>query len=206
MVAQREWHAGVQGRRDGLVVTRKRVVNAVPERRFNLFRRDDVRLGRAVQQNPDTLAASTADVLIVRTQWLSGRHGTCFPRTMWERAVAGRPTKVVTDQVGRPTYATDLAAALWELIGLGTRGIVHVTNDGQATWFDVAARVFQRAGRPDLLAPCTTSEYPTAARRPAYSVLGTARFEREVGHPLRPWTAAIDAWLHTVAEQDPHPA
>lgn len=141
------------------------------------------------------LARSGADWLIVRTQWLFGEHGKSFPRTMCERARAGLATRVVQDQTGRPTYAPDLAAAVWRLIERGARGVVHAANDGQATWFEVAARVFSHAGRPELLTPCLTTDFPTPARRPRYSVLDTTRFEEQLGSPLPSWTEAVDRFL-----------
>ena len=141
------------------------------------------------------LQSSGAQYLLVRTQWLFGEHGTSFPRTMWERAQAGRATRVVNDQLGRPTYARDLAAAVWRLIERSACGLMHVTNHGQATWFDVAARVFARAGRPDLLTPCATADYPTKAKRPRYSVLDTERAEQALGGALPTWEDAIDRFL-----------
>jgi dTDP-4-dehydrorhamnose reductase len=144
------------------------------------------------------LAASGADCLIVRTQWLFGVHGKSFPRTMWERARAGLATKVVRDQTGRPTYARDLGAAVWTLIGQGVGGVLHVANRGEATWFDLAARVFTRAGRPDLLTPCATADYPTPARRPRYSVLDTTRADQVLGGALPKWEEAVDRWLGAV--------
>jgi len=148
------------------------------------------------------LQSSGAKYLLVRTQWLFGEHGTSFPRTMWERARAGRATRVVNDQLGRPTYARDLAAAVWRLIDGRECGVMHVTNQGQATWFDVAARVFARAGRPDLLTPCATADYPTKARRPRYSVLDTERAEKALGGPLPAWEEAVDRFLATIKEAD----
>ena len=141
------------------------------------------------------LRASGAECLIVRTQWLFGVHGRSFPKTMWERARAGRATKVVRDQTGRPTYAPDLAAAVWTLLRRGKCGVMHVANQGEATWFDVAAHVFARAGKPDLLTACVTADYPTPARRPRYSVLDTARAEQALGGPLPTWEDAIDRFL-----------
>ena len=135
--------------------------------------------------------------LMLRTQWLYGEHGKSFPRTMWERATAGQPTRVVGDQHGSPTYTVDLARATWELVARGTTGLFHVTNAGEATWYDVAARVFAAAGRPELLSPCATSDYPTPARRPAYSVLDGARL-RAAGVVMRPWTEALDDFLSVV--------
>ena len=144
------------------------------------------------------LAHSDAESLIVRTQWLFGVHGKSFPRTMWERARAGEATRVVRDQCGRPTYTGDLAPAVWRLIADGARGVLHVANAGEATWFDVAARVFRRAGRPELVTPCVSADYPTPARRPRYSVLDTSRADQVLGGPLPKWEDAVDRFLATV--------
>jgi len=143
----------------------------------------------------EALRRSGADWLIVRTQWLFGVNGKSFPRTMWERACAGLATKVVTDQTGRPTYSRDVAPAVWKLIDGGVSGVMHIANDGEATWFDVAARVFERAGRRDLLTACSTADFPTPARRPRYSVLDTTRLDEQLGGPLPPWADAVDRLL-----------
>lgn len=138
------------------------------------------------------IRASGAEHLIVRTQWLFGEHGRSFPRTMWERARRGERTRVVNDQWGRPTYAPDLAAATWALVGGPARGTLHVTNAGEpATWYDAARVVFEAAGAAELLSPCETSEYPTPARRPKYGVLGTTRLESETGVTMPLWRDAL---------------
>jgi dTDP-4-dehydrorhamnose reductase len=143
----------------------------------------------------EALRRSGADWLIVRTQWLFGVNGKSFPRTMWERARAGLATKVVTDQTGRPTYSHDVARAVWKLIDGGVSGVMHIANDGEATWFEVAARVFERAGRQDLLTACSTADFPTPARRPRYSVLDTTRLDEQLGGPLPSWADAVDRFL-----------
>ncbi len=143
----------------------------------------------------DQLACSGASFLLVRTQWLFGVHGRSFPRTMWERVCRGQATRVVADQTGRPTYTLDLAHAVWRLLSRGARGILHVANSESATWYDVANRVFSRAGRADLLIACTTAEYPTSARRPAHSVLDTRNAEALLGEPLPSWVDGIDRFL-----------
>lgn len=140
------------------------------------------------------LLDSGARALVLRTQWLYGLHGKSFPRTMWERARAGSATRVVADQRGSPTSTVDLARATWQLVAAGTTGLFHAANAGEASWYDVAARVFAEAGRPDLVSPCGTADYPTPARRPAYSVLDGARL-RAAGVAMRPWEAALDEFL-----------
>lgn len=147
--------------------------------------------------------SSHAHALVVRTQWLFGPDGTSFPRTMWGRASARIPTRVVADQRGRPTYTPDLAVATWQLIAQRAHGIVHVTNGGApATWYDVAREVFERAGAESLLSACTSAEYPTAARRPAYSVLSTDLFER-LAPPLPDWRNALDRFLDGLTSPAP---
>jgi dTDP-4-dehydrorhamnose reductase len=146
------------------------------------------------------LRASGAEVLIIRTQWLFGAQGRSFPRTMWERACRRERARVVNDQFGRPTYTLDLANATWQLVERGITGLVHAANRGVATWFEVAREVFRNAGSPDLVEPCITSEYPTAARRPRYSVLDCTRYEALVSSPLPHWSDALGRFLTRLAE------
>ena len=152
--------------------------------------------GRSKLAGEHGLARSGARVLVLRTQWLYGLHGKSFPRTMWERATKAAPTRVVADQVGRPTYTVDLARAVWELIAQDASGTYHVGNAGDAaTWFDVADAVFATAGVPALVTPCSTADYPTPARRPAYSVLSTELVASRHGVTLRPWRDALREFL-----------
>jgi dTDP-4-dehydrorhamnose reductase len=152
--------------------------------------------GRSKLLGERALLDSGAHALILRTQWLFGHAGKSFPRTMWERARAGQHTRVVSDQHGRPTYTRDLADATWRLMDLGCSGIMHVTNGGAAaTWFDLARRVFVRAGAEALLSPCSSADYPTSARRPSYSVLSTHLLEHTLSDGLRPWERAVDHFI-----------
>ena len=78
---------------------------------------------------------------------------------------------------------------------------MHMANSGTATWYDVAKRVFEAAGRPELLEPCSSAEYPTPARRPAWSVLSTERYEATAGEPLPRWGDALDRFLRELQEE-----
>jgi dTDP-4-dehydrorhamnose reductase len=152
--------------------------------------------GASKLRGETAVLTSGAHVLVLRTQWLFGRSGKSFPRTMWERATAGLPTRVVNDQFGRPTYTRDLAAATWKLVERRASGIVHVTNGGAtASWFEVAREVFLRARAETLLSPCTSAEYPTPARRPRYSVLSTTRMEELLSASLPDWRNGLDRFL-----------
>lgn len=175
------------------------------------YREDDPRAplgvyGASKLAGESSIAQAGGRYLILRTQWLYGFAGRSFPRTMWERATGSLPTKVVNDQTGRPTYTVDLARATWQLVGLERRHgpsaeaavappILHVTNAGTATWYDIARHVFQRAGKPELVTPCSTAEFPRPAKRPVWSVLDTTRFEARVGGALPDWRDALDRFL-----------
>jgi dTDP-4-dehydrorhamnose reductase len=160
--------------------------------------------GASKLHGEQAVLSSGAHALVLRTQWLFGRAGKSFPRTMWERANARLSTRVVHDQVGRPTYTRDLAVATWRLVERRASGIVHVTNGGDATtWFELAREVFARARAEELVSPCTTDEYHTAARRPGYSVLSTDRMEGMLEGALPDWRDALARFLDEVGAAPP---
>jgi dTDP-4-dehydrorhamnose reductase len=111
------------------------------------------------------------DVCIVRTAWLFGHGGKCFPATILKLAATRPEISVVNDQRGSPTYTCDLASALVKLCRASARGIVHVTNSGNCTWYDFASEIVRASGLPAKVKPVTTAEFPRPARRPAYSVM-----------------------------------
>jgi dTDP-4-dehydrorhamnose reductase len=129
--------------------------------------------------------------LIVRTQWLFGEGGPNFVATILRLARERSELKVVNDQHGRPTYARDLAGALWKLIACDARDTVHCANEGVATWFEVALATVAAAGLDTAVEPCTTGEMPRPAPRPAFSVLDCTRYHSIVGSPLRAWQPAL---------------
>jgi dTDP-4-dehydrorhamnose reductase len=138
---------------------------------------------------------------IVRTAWVySGTDGD-FVATMRRLEQERDTVSVVADQIGSPTYAADLATALLELAAHpAAPTVLHATNSGRASWFDLARAVFAGIGAdPARVRPCTTAEFPRPAARPAYSVLsGTAW--REAGlTPLRPWESALTEALAQTA-------
>lgn len=119
--------------------------------------------------------AVEAGGLVVRTSWvISGSHPN-FVATMI-RLARDRDLKVVDDQTGCPTIADDLASTALGALRSGMRGLLHVTNQGPTTWYELARAAVAEAGLdPAVISPCTTAEYPTPAPRPAYSVLGSER-------------------------------
>jgi len=160
--------------------------------------------GRSKLEGENALRRVHPRALVVRTQWLFGRNGRSFPRTMWQRASSRLATRVVDDQFGRPTYAVDLADATWRMIERGANGLFHVANAGVATWFDVARAVFEHAGVPELVLPCASDEFPRPAPRPRYSVLDTGKADECIG-PLPAWRDALTRFLDLI-ERDSGPA
>jgi dTDP-4-dehydrorhamnose reductase len=115
---------------------------------------------------------------IVRTAWVHSDGGSNFVRTAVRVLTLGRTMRVVDDQIGTPTRARNLATAIWRVVERPQlRGILHFTDSGVASWFDVARTVLETLRTLDRLppgadvTPIATDEYPTPARRPAYSVL-----------------------------------
>src|SRR6266480_2565791 len=141
------------------------------------------------------LASSVGRHLLIRTSWLFGVHGRSFPRTMWERAAAKAPSRVVDDQTGHPTYTRDLAAVTWQLVARPHLGVIHVTNEGIASWYDLARRVYSACNCDALLHSCRTVEFPTVARRPLTSVLDTGQLRKVRGAPLASWQDGLDRFL-----------
>ena len=134
--------------------------------------------------------------MIVRTAWLYGRQGKNFVKTICEKAAGGEPLRVVDDQVGSPTYATDLAEAIARLVSLGQSGTYHVTNGGACSWYEFAQEILRLAGfGPVPLSPISSGELDRPARRPAYSVLANAAWQAAGLPPLRPWPEALAAML-----------
>jgi dTDP-4-dehydrorhamnose reductase len=141
-----------------------------------------------------------APSLVVRTSGVFGPGGSrskggSFVDRILERARSGAPLRVVGDQLFSPTYAPDLAAAVVALIGGGARGLVHVTNQGACSWHDLAVAGLELAAVRADVERITTVDLGAAARRPAYSVLSTARYQSLGGPPLRPWREAVAEML-----------
>jgi dTDP-4-dehydrorhamnose reductase len=127
------------------------------------------------------------ETLVVRTSWvLSGTHPN-FVATMI-RLARQREISVVADQIGHPTLATDLAKGIVAALDVHATGILHMTNTGVTSWYGLAREAVEIAGiDPARITPCTTAEYPTPAKRPANSVLGSERLSALGLAPLPPY-------------------
>lgn len=114
---------------------------------------------------------------IVRTSWLFGVGGKCFPDTILKLAATRPSLDVVGDQRGSPTYTHDLARAIIHLCTVNASGIVHATNRGDCTWFNFASEIVKRAELSTQVRPTTSEGFPRPAERPKYSVLSPASLD-----------------------------
>jgi dTDP-4-dehydrorhamnose reductase len=127
--------------------------------------------GESKARAEERLIGILPDVCIARTSWLFGHGGKCFPATILKLASTRPEISVVNDQRGGPTFTRDLASALVQLCRADARGIVHVTNSGNCTWYEFATEIVRDSGKSTKVNPVTTAEFPRPARRPAFSVL-----------------------------------
>ena len=131
---------------------------------------------------------------LVRTAWLYGMNGSNFVKTMLRLEKERDTVSVVTDQVGQPTYARDLAEHIGLLLDKHPApGTYHGTNSGEVSWYDFAREIFRLAGAdPDRVLPTTSAEFVRPAPRPAYSVLGHDRWAEQGLPEMRPWLEALE--------------
>lgn len=149
--------------------------------------------------------ASGVKGLIIRTSWLYSEYGNNFFKTMLRLAEAREELTVVTDQIGVPTYARDLARFLLHLIVNcqlfpSTLPIVHFCNNGVASWYDFAFDIMQQHKPEVSVRPISTVEYPTPARRPSASVMSNVKASKEFGFTNRHWRLALQE-CHTKFSQ-----
>jgi len=134
--------------------------------------------------------------LIIRTEWLYGRHGKNFVDTIVRHAGQQKELRVVDDQRGSPTFTRDLSFALERLIGIEVRGILHVTNSGSCTWFEFTRQILREKGFNHIqVIPISSEELARPARRPACSVMDCQKYEKLTGRKMRPWKEAIKEYL-----------
>lgn len=136
------------------------------------------------------------DYLIIRTAWLYSEFGKNFVKTMINLTSTKPQIKVVFDQVGTPTYAFDLALAIFEIIEdrkfEGNTGVYHYSNDGVTSWFDFTKMIAEISGNETCdIQPCHSDEFPSPVKRPAYSVLDKTKIKQTFGIEVPYWTDSL---------------
>lgn len=134
------------------------------------------------------------DYQIVRTAWLYGPGGVNFIHKILERARSGQPLKVVTDEVGSPTYVKDLAEAIGKLMGIDRPGIYHLVNAGACSRYEFAVEIVRAAGLNVPIEPITSESFERASTPPAYAPLDNV-FGALAGIEMRTWQEAVAAYI-----------
>ena len=147
---------------------------------------------------------------IIRTAWLYGLQGNNFVYTMLKLFKEKEVVKVVKDQWGTPTYTIDLAKGILKIIkdNSVSYGLYHFTNEGVANWYEFALTIYKKAKRLELIEgnkkveiqPIKTEDYPTAAKRPRYSVLSKEKIEKKFNLKIRDWDKALEDFLVSLKE------
>ena len=150
--------------------------------------------GRSKAEAEAVLEKILPGCCIVRTSWLFGVGGKCFPDTILKLASTRTDIDVVNDQRGSPTYAIDLAHAVIQLCRKAASGIVHVTNRGECTWFEFAQAIVNAAEAKTVIHPTTTEKFPRPAQRPKYSVLSPSSLVL-YGIHMPSWQDALRRYL-----------
>ena len=132
---------------------------------------------------------------IVRTAWLYGKTGNNFVKTMLRINREKGECRVVDDQFGNPTNAADLAHHILKLLDTEQYGIYHGTGNGICSWYEFACQIVELAGISSEVRPCSTEEYPTPAKRPAFSALDNMMFRNTVGDEFRDWGKALESFF-----------
>jgi dTDP-4-dehydrorhamnose reductase len=138
--------------------------------------------------------------IVIRTAWVYSSFGNNFVKTMLRLMNERESINVVSDQVGCPTYAADMAAAIMQIIVSGKSrenpGIYHYSNAGVTNWYDFAVAIKELSGNTCDVNPITTAAYPTAAKRPAYSVLDTTKIKETFKLDIPNWQDSLEKCLN----------
>ena len=159
--------------------------------------------GKTKLQGEQNILASGCKHVIIRTAWLYSEFGKNFVKTMLNLTATKPQLKVVFDQVGTPTYAYDLAAAIYEIVSErkyeGNNGVYHFSNEGVCSWFDFTKMIAEYAGHTECdIQPCHSDEFPSPVKRPAYSVLDKTKIKETFGVKVPYWTDSLKVCLRNM--------
>ena len=161
--------------------------------------------GATKKRGEENIIASGCEYIILRTAWLYSEFGKNFCKTMLNLTATKPVLKVVFDQCGTPTYAYDLAAAIYDIISHrkyeGRTGIYHYSNEGVTSWYDFTQMIARIAGHTGCdIQPCYSSEYPSPVKRPSYSVLDKKTFKETFGIPVPYWVDSLEKCINNLKQ------
>jgi dTDP-4-dehydrorhamnose reductase len=152
--------------------------------------------GRSKQYGEQFLRAVCKESVIIRTAWLYSEYGSNFLRTMLLTGKGKKEIGVVSDQIGTPTYAGDLARVIFEMITRSekdtfVKGIFHYSNEGACSWYDFARKIMELARLDCRVTPIETKDYPTRAIRPQYSMLNKKKIKQTYELSIPHWEESL---------------
>lgn len=159
--------------------------------------------GATKKHGEENILASGCDYIILRTAWLYSEFGKNFCKTMLNLTATKPNLSVVFDQCGTPTYAYDLAAAIFEIITErkyeGNTGIYHYSNEGVTSWYDFTQMIARISDHLECdIQPCYSSEYPSPVKRPSYSVLDKKTFRDTFGIKVPYWVDSLETCIKNI--------
>ena len=162
--------------------------------------------GATKKRGEENIIASGCEHIILRTAWLYSEFGKNFCKTMLDLTTTKPVLKVVFDQCGTPTYAYDLAAAIYDIISHrkfeGHTGVYHYSNEGVTSWYDFTQMIARIAGHTECdILPCYSSEYPSPVKRPSYSVLDKQTFKETFGVQVPYWVDSLEKCIKNLKQQ-----
>lgn len=162
--------------------------------------------GATKKRGEENIITSGCEYIILRTAWLYSEFGKNFCKTMLNLTATKPVLKVVFDQCGTPTYAYDLAAAIYDIISHrkyeGHTGVYHYSNEGVTSWYDFTQMIARIAGHTECdIQPCYSSEYPSPVKRPSYSVLDKKTFKDTFGIQVPYWVDSLEKCINNLKQQ-----
>ena len=151
--------------------------------------------GESKLAGENAVVVSGVDALLIRTSWLYGAVGENVVRMVIQRAREGRPLQLVDDQTGSPTWAEHVAELTLDLVKHQASGTYHITDSGEASWYDLGREVLSICGLYCEIKPISTEDWGAPAPRPRYSVLDSSNTEEILGRRMTPWREALKKFL-----------
>lgn len=180
---------------EGSAGHRKELPDGYPEdfetRPMNIY-------GKSKLAGEEFIRASGCEHLIIRTSWLCGQYGGNFVKTMLRLAESGKELKVVNDQFGSPGFAANVVHNTYVLIQAGASGTFHISSAGICSWYDFAIEIFKQKGLHVSVKPVSSSEFPAAAKRPAFSKLNTEKMAKIEGALIESWQDGLKKLLRQI--------
>ncbi len=159
--------------------------------------------GKSKLAGEEAIIKNGPNAIIIRTSWLYSEYGHNFAKTILRLAAERPELKIVSDQIGTPTYAGDLADAILKILNLNYRPngvqIFHYSNEGMASWYDFAKEIVEIKKLACIVHPIKTEEYPLPASRPAYSVMNKEKFKRYFFSEIPEWKKSLKICLENLS-------